>query len=289
MSITPQHNANSCNKWLSHLTQLNILKIADKVGHFLPPCRIIINENIYSKILTLYDPRKEKGGIMFASITQESGYINLEIKSINVIGNNVEKVFPGSSKNDAYYPNQDLYLKLLSRNFSKKNFTRIYFPIHFHTHPTRDMSEDIKYFNRVIDPLDMSPQDIIASNNRNIQLGDLSLFYLNAIITGDREEHRIIFYGNKVTPSNYLFEKGMQVFKAVEDLTGEIENDFWRIASRIAIGSFAAIATFKSPLMARSVLDVCASTLDKKEFWGKLEKGRTVINIPYRQVDILNN
>ena len=53
----------------------------------------------------------------------------------------------------------------------------------------------------------------------------------------------------------------------------------------IAATGFVIVAGIKAPQMVRPLLDMMAYSLDKKEFWGKLENGLTLIKIPKREIN----
>ncbi|PHR45996.1 MAG: hypothetical protein COA32_12185 [Fluviicola sp.] len=282
----PEFDTGNCNKWLTYLKGQNLIRIEDNVGYLTPPFDIVISNGKYNDIEKTYAPNEEKGGLMFASISKNEGRILLKIESIEEITNDVETAFPGSSKKGSYFPHADNYLKTLSKNFSETDPSQIKLPIHFHTHPTRDKFEDIKYFTQLWHPLNMSSADIRVSKSRHIQLNNFSLFYLNAIITGDYNEHRIIFYGNNVTPENYTGEKAKQMFTTFKEITGEIENENLRRFTRIALASLGVAGAIYQPLLIPRFVDEFVYGLDKKEFWGKLKKnGTTTIHIPFRSLE----
>lgn len=281
----PEFNTANCNKWLAYLKEQNLIRISDNIGHLTPPFDISINDKIYSDILNIYVPNEEKGGLMFASISKRDNQISLEIDAIEEIENDVENAFPGSSKKGSYFPHADNYLKILSDNFSNNDSSKIKLPIHFHTHPTRDKFEDIKYFTQLWHPLNMSKADIDVSKERQIQFNNFSFFYLNAIITGDDNEHRVIYYGNNVTPENYTGEKATQMFTTVKEMTDEIENDGLKTLTRVALVGLGIAGVIYQPFMMPALMDEFVYALDKKEFWGKLSKqGTTIIHIPFREL-----
>lgn len=234
----------------------------------------------------MYIPDEEKGGLFFASFSKKDNYITLEIETIVEIKNNVEKEFPGSSRKNSYFPDRRQYLRVLSANFTTDNPSKIKLPIHFHTHPTNDKFEDVKYYSQLLHPLNMSDGDIAVSKTRHIQFNSFSMFYLNSIIMGDENEHRIMFYGNNVTPENYFGEKSKQLFETIKDFTDEIESNGWRIFTRIALAGLGILTVVKAPYLVQPLIDNIVYSLDKKEFWGKLEKdGNTIINIPFRKLN----
>jgi hypothetical protein len=283
---SPQFQAASCNDWLIGLQQENVIEISASVGNFKTPFIIQISKKISKNISEIYAPHEERGGLMFASVKSKNDETILKIESVHEVRNDVEKYFNNSSKSSSYYPNREDYLKLLSDNFSNKNSKGILLPIHFHTHPTRNTVEDIRYHSQIIHPLNPSEADITVSNLRHIQLNNFTLLYLNSIITGDSMEHRIMFYGRKVTPEDYTREKGRQIINTVMEATDGIQDHDLRVAARIALGSLAAIGALSAPLLVKPMMDNLAYMMDKKEFWGKLEKEMdTFIKIPFRQLD----
>ena len=124
--------------------------------------------------------------------------------------------------------------------------------------------------------------NINVSKIRHLQFFNFSLLYLNTLITGDDTEHRILFYGHKVTPENFTREKTKRVFSVVEELTDEIPNENVKLFSRLALGGLAMWGMIANPMFTYTLVDHLAITFDNKEFWGKLENGTTVIKIPLR-------
>lgn len=284
MRWSPKFNKDACNEWLLHIEGLKVIRMAARTVHLVPPFNIRISKVISHKIIRMYVPNEEKGGLMFAKVVIENNAVTLSVQSFHEVENRVEIEIPGQSKSGSYFPNREKYLEILQKNFSKKRPGNILFPIHFHTHPTRDKLEDLKLYKQIFDPLNLSPGDKVVSKKRHIQLDDLTLLYLNSIITGDDKEHRIIFYGNQVTPEDFTSEKFKQTFNTIEDLTEKIEDDGWKFFARIAFSGLTLFGTFKAPQVTMPLIEQFAYSFNRNEFWGKLNaEGDTVIKIPKRE------
>jgi len=284
MKWVPDQCKEGCDQWLQALRDLQLLGTENGVSYFLPPFDIEIDKKIFDSILKLYRPDEEKGGLMFATI-KKGQTLTLKIESIRKIRNVVEKYYDDASKATSYLACPTQYKKLLSANFSKVIPEQILIPIHFHTHPTKNDAEGKNYLAKICDPHNMSDQDIIVSRVRCILIGELKLFYLNAIITGDEKSHRILFYGHKVMPENYTMEKFQQISTAFGKLTDKIENEEWRVFAKVAGTSLAMLAAVNAPHLVKPALDHFAASLDKGEFWAKLKNGKTIVKIPVRDLE----
>ena len=138
------------------------------------------------------------------------------------------------------------------------------------------------YFDEVIRQLKMSSGDKECAAKWKIMLNSFELLSLNAIITGDSIEHRIIFYGYKVTPMNFSKVKSEQLIQSAEKFLNNIESDGWRLFAGICLFGLTAVATINAPEAVCNAYEEIVHSIDKKEFWGKLEEGTTIINIPVR-------
>ena len=282
MRWLPEFNTENCNKWLTGLDGLNIIKISEDVGHLIPPFSIRMKEERQNDLAKIYSPKEEKGGLMFASVSSIQADFCLNVEYVREITNDVETEFPGNSKTNSYFPKRTEYVKALSQNFLGNDPL---FPIHFHTHPTRDKLEDIKYYHQLIHPLNRSRADVKAAQSRHIQLNNFTLLYLNAIVTGDNMEHRIMFYGKKVTSDSYTSEKVKQFISTIGEMTGEIKNEDVKLITRIALSGLGIFSMLSAPMLMPSLVDEFVYAFDKKEFWGKLERGKeTIIQIPLREI-----
>lgn len=139
----------------------------------------------------------------------------------------------------------------------------------------------MKYYGQLIDQLNTSLKDIKASRERSIQIDHCSVSYLNAIITGNESEHRIMFYGKNVMPENYTGEKMKQIMDVATEMTEDIKIEGLKFLTRVGLGGLAIAGVCSQPQIFQSIMDDFVYKLDKKEFWGKLDKSETtIIKIP---------
>lgn len=283
----PQFDVKACSEWISRFTKSKIfVKHEQQYDKLSIPFEIELLPNEMNKITATYLDDEETGGLMLCKMKMNENKLRLILHKHFQIRNAVEEYCEGKSRKSSYYPEPSAYLKVLSDNFSNKDSSKILFPIHYHTHPTSDIKEDVRYITTAI-KLDLSDGDKNASNNREIKLGVNNLLYVNAILTGSGSENRIVFYGKGITPYDFNKPKAKQFVQGVMDVTEDIEKDGWKIFWRTLIGvGTVATAIYGGPDAVRSLTDTFTDMVNKKEYFGVIGKFKsTIITIPEYKED----
>ena len=277
----PKYDVKSCKQWLKWLNDSDIITEDEGSIKLFPPCEIELPQNISTAITSTYLDDEETGGLQFCSIELVEDIVKLNVRAHHEVPNDVENAFPGLSRKNSYYALRTEYEKHLSDNFSKENEKDILFPIHYHTHPTVNIKEDVRYITTAI-KLELSDGDKDVSKCRKIILDDTNLLYINAILTGNESEHRIIFYGKGITPHNFNKPKAKQFVRGVMDGTESIESDGWKVFWRVLIAAGTVTsAIYGGPDAVRMLTDTFVDMVNKKEYFGVIDKFKsTIINIP---------
>lgn len=278
-------NTEEVKKWVGDYRESKILKYENPIILPLTPFEIEITPYAYNKLKNIYAYDAEKGGIIFCEIIKlENTY---RLKTLEVF--EVENVYettpdnPGRSKANTYRPDYEKYISFLSNNFSSEK--GIYFPIHFHTHPTADDKEFMGYSNSYLQ-LNTSSADRNAAINRFVEFGKVKLRYLNAIITGHDDDYKIIFYAPGVTPLNFFTTKLNRIKSKLSNFGEEASTltDNEDIKPLIKRGIELVGTLFVGFNMA--TIDHIPLMFEEKEYFGYLEKdSSTIISIPQYKVE----
>jgi len=276
----PKHNRQACEAWFRYMLNSQITTREGNDIKLRPPFEILLLRDNGRAITATYKDSEETGGLMFGKFLWSDRKLTLIICEHHQIENVIEKYNPTKSRKGSYLPDPTIYQNILEKNFSKQSSDQILFPIHYHTHPTENQKEDVFYISTG-NKLRLSNADKHAANNRSIKLGENILLYLNAIITGNESEHRILFYGNGISPFQFEETKAKQVKQGVKDITEGIENESHKKLAMAGIEIFRRLAVGLSPELSPYLLDKLADFSNRQEYFSIIRENMdTRITIP---------
>lgn len=273
-------NRENCLKFVKNLADLDVAYVKDKTIIIKPPFTIEIPTAITSKIVTRYKSDEERGGLMFGYFKKVEDLIVLEIKEYHEIENYIETYRPEKSKRWAYFPHIESYTAALENNFCKVDGD-VLFPIHYHTHPSKEL-EPGKHMSTAT-KLELSEADKNSSDSRFIEIDGGKLQYLNAIITGNESENRIVFYGKDVTDYDFSNNIHQQALQGILDSTAGIESTGGKIGA-IGLGFGALLLGIFNPEFGNEAINLLPDLKNEKEYFGTISRiGATKIKIPKYQ------
>lgn len=276
------YNSESTFKWLNDHKQNNFHRYEKPIVLPNTPFEIEVTIDVYNDLKEIYVSNEEKGGIIFCKLIQIENQSRLQTVRIEEVENVFEPSdeYPGRDKTNAYRPDAEYYLNLLSENFSHQNSEAILFPIHFHTHPTKDQEKALEYYNNYWN-LNTSEADQDRARERFAQFNNVKLRYMSAIITGHEDEHNILFYAEDVTPLDFMMVK----FKRLQDGVSKFGSELASLSDdkdkQVLIKSAVELLGVGFLAFNRNMVDYVANMLEDKEYFGSLNADEpTIIKIP---------
>jgi hypothetical protein len=267
----PEFNRQACLKWLKKLRKSGYINLENRDLTLTTPFELIIPLSEAQKISASYKDNEETGGLIFCEMMSEKESLKLIVREHRPVPNEVERFFKNKSKKNSYYADPDLYHALLSENFSKADSGEILLPIHYHTHPTDDIKDDYRYLS-TMSRLMLSEGDKHVSLERKIQLEDINLIYLNAILTGNWLEHRIISYGKGVSPLDFEETLNRQSAQGIIDATEAIESEGWRLAARLGLILATGVVGMNNPYHGKELLNSFSDYTNEKQYFSVISK-----------------
>ncbi len=277
-----EFNTKTVAAWLDGHRETGLMKYEKPLICPVAPFDIEITQKAYESLQSIYLPNEERGGIIFCKVIKENGNCILQAIDVNEVPNAYEPYAedPGGSKANRYRPDANLYLSYMKNNFSKAQSEEILFPIHFHTHPTSDNDKLMEYYNQYFH-LNTSDGDQNVAKIRYVEFNSVKMRYLNAIITGNDEDHNIVFYAPDVTPLDFFSTK-------LDRIRGKLSNFGEQLSSlsedkgkqeiiKRAVEAVGMLAVGFN----MNTIDYIPMMFEEKEYFGSLNReGSTIIKIP---------
>lgn len=277
-----KYNIKEINRWFTNHIDANFLESKSEIILPKAPFEIEISDNIYAtEIAPIYKNNQENGGIIFCKIIYANEGMKLRACRVEEIENVYETTSedPTRSRANAYRPNRYQYLTFMEDNFSK-TAEDILFPIHFHTHPTKDAKEEREYYN-AFSQLHTSEADRNVAQARFMQFNNIKLRYANAIITGHGDIHNILIYIPDVTPLEFMQTKIDRIYNTYEkggrDFAETVKSEGWKKV----IPHLSKLGALFTHLAFRDNIDEFVHFFKSNEYFTTFEeKTTTVIRIP---------
>ena len=270
-----QYNKESVDKWINNNLEKNIFQIHPDSYIHTTPIEIEVTVQVSLRLIKLYNQYEEKGGIIFCSLNCSNGKTIIKTEFVCDVPNIDE------NKTNTYAPNDEIYLKLLNENFSNQNHSQILLPIHFHTHPTKDLQEAISYSQLYFIThfkLNTSEGDQNVVKLRFLEFDKIKVGYFHAIITGHDLFLNIIFYAHNVTPLDFLEVKRKLIHNAFKEFGDEFskitDNPEKKGIIKKGLRAMGKLAGNSSNI------DELASLYDGEYFGMLKENESTIISIP---------
>jgi hypothetical protein len=279
------YDKEATSRWMNYYND-RFLKYAHPFVTPTTPFHIEVTINVYNELKKIYIYNEERGGIIFCKILLEQNAWKLETVKVNEVENTcgAEPNELGKSRANCYRPNGEQYLGYMHENFSQNDLDSILFPIHFHTHPTKNEQEAFQYYNSYSHrKLNTSAQDRKVAEGRFLQFGTVKLRYMNAIITGHANNYNIMFYAKDVTPLNFMKTKFKRLQDAIEKCGDNISRP---IESKTSSGFTKVVVNFLGAIAIGlgykyRMIDYAANLFEDREYFGSLYSDKpTVFKIP---------
>lgn len=283
------YNSKAVAEWMNDHLEKKVFKYPKPIVLPNTPFVIEITSEIYKELKEIYVNYEEHGGIIFCQIICLDGKTTL--KAVKVV--EIPNVYlpcadrPGRTRANSYLPDAQKYISAMENVFSLNEAKSLLFPIHFHTHPTKDEKEELEYYN-AFKALNTSGADKNAALNRYVKFQNVKLRYMNAIITGHDDTHNILIYAPEVTPLDFLKVKMNRVMKSFSE-GGEAASELTKNeGGKVAIKVIAQIVGLTSMIAFYGQLDYYTQLFGDNEYFTTLiEEESTIIRIPiYTEGDV---